>query len=117
MNEEEIFLNQIPKAIPSRYQAKTVSRVLDRLFLEKGYANEQSRDALLQAWTDAVGPGLSGQSRVGQLKRGALQIYASNEIVRTELEYMKTKALASLQASLPEMNIRSLKIHLQRYGS
>jgi hypothetical protein len=117
LNEEEIFLNQIPKALPSRYQAKTVSRVLDRLFLEKGYANEQSREALVQAWVDAVGEALSGQSKVGKISRGALQIYAANEIVRTELEYMKTKVLASIQAALPEMNIRSLKIQLQRYGS
>lgn len=117
MNEEDIILSQIPKAVPSRYQAKTVSRVLDRLFLEKGYANEQSREAMVQAWVEAVGPGLSSQSKVGKLTRGALQIYAANEIVRTELEYMKTKALAAMQAALPEMNIRSFKIHLQRYGS
>ena len=117
MNEEEIYLSQIPKAAPSRYQAKTVSRVLDRLFLEKGYANEQSRDSLVQAWQDAVGQSLGGQSKVGQVKRGALQIYAANEIVRSELEYLKSKALASVQATLPEMKIQSLKIHLQRFGS
>lgn len=117
MNEDEIYLSQIPKALPSRYQAKSVSRVLDRLFLEKGYANEQSRESLAQAWQDAVGPSLSGQSKVGHVKRGTLQIYAANEIVRSELEFMKSKALASIQAMLPEMNIRSLKIHLQRFGS
>ena len=114
MNEDDWYLSQIPKPAPSRIHARSVSQVLDRLFLEKGYANEQSREELLTAWEKAVGPVLCSQSKVGLLKRGMLQIFAANEIIMSELDFQKAKALKSLQQSLPEMKIRGLKFHLQR---
>jgi hypothetical protein len=43
-----------------------------------------------------------------------LQIFAANEIVRSELEFEKSKALKLLQAELPTMRITGVKIHLQR---
>lgn len=113
-DEEKMYLNQIPKPPPSRLYARSISQVLDRLFLEKGYANEQSRDELLTAWEQAVGPVLSSQSKVGMIKRGMLQIFAANEIIMSELDFQKAKALKSLQKSVPEMKIRGLKFHLQR---
>ncbi len=109
--EEKMYLSQIPKAQPSRFQAKSISKVLDRLFLEKGYANQQSREELLAAWEHAVGPMLSSQSKVGQLKRGVLHVFPANEIIRSELNFLKAKALALLQKELPGMKIRGIKVN------
>jgi hypothetical protein len=114
MDDEKVFLSQIPKAQPSRYQAKSISSIIDRLMLEKGYSAQQSRDLIEEQWRLAVGSLLSSQSKVGQIKRGVLQIFAANEIVRSELEFEKSKALRLLQAELPTMRITGVKIHLQR---
>jgi hypothetical protein len=114
MDDEKVFFSQIPKAQPSRYQAKSISSIIDRLMLEKGYSVQQSRDLIEEQWRLAVGSLLSSQSKVGQIKRGVLQIFAANEIVRSELEFEKSKALKLLQAELPTMRITGVKIHLQR---
>jgi hypothetical protein len=113
-DEEEMYLSQIPKALPSRLRPKSISSVLNRLFVERGYAVQQSRDLLEEKWKEAVGELLSAQSKVGQIKRGQLQVYAANDIVRSELEYQKAKALQHMQSQLPDMRITGIRIHLQR---
>jgi predicted nucleic acid-binding Zn ribbon protein len=112
--EEKMYLGQIPKPLPSRLRPKSISTVLNRLFQERGYASQQSRDLLEEHWREAVGDLLSSQSKVGQLKRGQLQVYAANDIVRSELEYQKSKILQHLQTQLPLMGINGVRIHLQR---
>ena len=114
MDEEQMYLSQVPKPLPSRFQAKSVSRILDRLFLEKGYAAEQSRELICEQWELAVGINLSSQSKVGQIRRGVLNVFAANEIVRSELEFQKSKALKCLQTALPAMQIKGVKILVER---
>lgn len=114
MDDEKAFLSQIPKPQPSRLHAKSIASIIDRLMLEKGYSAEQSRDLIEEKWRLAVGSLLSSQSKIGQIKRGVLQIFAANEIVRSELEFEKGKALKLLQSELPTMRITGIKVHLQR---
>ena len=52
---------------------------------------------------------LALQTRVGKVERGALQVFTSSKIVLTELEFMKPQLLKSIQKSLPDFSIRSLK--------
>lgn len=113
-DEEAMYLSQIPKPMPSRVRPKSVSSILDRVMLEKGYAAQQSRQLIEEEWGNAVGETLSSQSKVGQIKRGQLQIFAANDIVRSELEYQKTNAVRHLQQSLPDMKIQGLRIHLAK---
>jgi predicted nucleic acid-binding Zn ribbon protein len=112
--EEKRILSQIPKPSPSYLTPKSVSKVLDRLIAERGYASQQSRQVLEEAWQTAVGEFLSSQSKVGNVRRGQLSVYATNDIVRSELEYQKSKALRSLQESLPEMKLTGIRIQLHK---
>lgn len=110
--EEQIYLSQIPKAQPSRFRAKTISSIMDRLIVEKGYAAQQSAQVLEEQWRIAVGEDLFSQSRVGKVSRGVLQVFASNTIVLSELEYSKSKALRHLKAALPDFKIKGLRFKL-----
>lgn len=112
--QDKIYLSQIPKPRPSRLNAKTVSSLLDKLLLEKGYSAEQSRVLLEDAWSEAVGPALASQSKVGQIKRGVIHIYTTSDIARAELDFLKVKALKHLQAKLPEMRITGIRISPMR---
>lgn len=107
--EEQLWLSQIPKAQSSRLRAKSISSILDRLIVEKGYAAQQSAQILQEQWRIAVGEELFSQSRVGKIQRGILQVFASNTIVLSELEYVKSKALRQLQSALPDFKLRSIR--------
>ena len=107
--EEKLWLSQIPKAQPSRYRLKSISSIVDRLVIEKGYAAQQSLELLQEQWRIAVGEELASQSRVGKIQRGVLQVVASNSIVLSELEYSKSKALRHLKAALPDFRLKDIR--------
>ncbi|MEI7461426.1 MAG: DUF721 domain-containing protein [Pirellula sp.] len=112
--EEKIWLSQIPKAERTRFRPKTISSILDRLIVERGYSNEQSTLLLQEQWKIAVGDEFYSQSRVGKIKRGVLQVLVTNMIVISELEFGKQKALRHLQASLPDFKLKDIRFVLAK---
>lgn len=110
--EEQLWLSQIPKAQSSRLRVKSISSILDRLIVEKGYAAQQSSQILQEQWRIAVGEELFSQSRVGRIQRGILQVFASNAIVLSELEYLKRKSLRQLQSALPDFKLRNIRFKI-----
>ncbi len=60
----------------------------------------------------AVGDELFSQSRVGKINRGILQVFASNTIVLSELEYSKTKALRHLKSALPDFRLKDIRFKI-----
>ncbi len=113
-DEEKMWLSQIPKAISSRVRPKSVSSILDRLLIERGYAAEQSTQLIQDQWRIAVGDALFEQSRIGKIQRGVLQVHALNAIVMAELGYSKSKALKHLQSALPSFKIKDIRFLLNR---
>ncbi len=110
--EEKRLLSQIPKAQPSRFRLKSISSIVDRLIVEKGYAAQQSSELLQEQWRVAVGEELASQSRIGKIQRGILQVYALNTIVLSELEYSKSKALRHLKAALPDFKLKDIRFKI-----
>ena len=111
-SEEQMWLSQIPKPQVSRLRAKTISSVMDRLLVEKGYAAQQSNQILEEQWRIAVGDELFSQSRVGKVQRGVLTVFAVNTIILSEFEYSKSKALRHLKSALPEFKIRDIRFRI-----
>ena len=111
-SEDQMWLSQIPKPQASRLRAKSISSVMDRLLVEKGYAAQQSNQLLVEQWLIAVGENLFSQSRVGKVQRGVLMVFASNTIVLSELEYSKSKALRHLKSALPDFKIRDIRFKI-----
>jgi hypothetical protein len=114
MDEEEYYLSQIPKPLPTRLGATKVSTLIQKVIQQRGYAAVQAADALRDAWRDAVGEVLANQTRVGNVSRGALLVFVPNHVVRTELEFRKTDILRALQARLPDFRIVRLTIRVDR---
>jgi hypothetical protein len=110
--EEKRLLGQIPKAQSSRLRVKSISSIMDRLLVEKGYAAQQSTQILQEQWRIAVGDELFSLSRVGKIQRGVLQVFASNTIVLSELEYSKSKALRHLKSALPDFKLRDIRFKI-----
>ncbi len=113
-HEEKKWLSQIPKAERSRFRPKTISSILDRLIVQRGYSNEQSTLLLQEQWKIAVGDEFFSQTRVGKINRGVLQVLVSNMIVLSELEYGKQKALRHLQVALPDFKLKDIRLVLSK---
>ena len=110
--EDPYWLSHMAKQQPSRLRLKSISSIVDRLIVEKGYAAQQSTELLQEEWRVAVGDALASQSRVGKIQRGTLLIYALNSIVLSELEYSKSNALRHLKLALPDFKLKDIRFRL-----
>jgi len=88
--------------------------VLSELLLKRGYAREQAGAALDEAWQRAAGERFAGQTRVGQIKRGALEVIVASSTVAQELNFQKTAILSALATLLPEERIANLRCRVGR---
>jgi len=72
--EDPYWLSHMAKAQPSRLRIKSISSIVDRLIVEKGYAAQQSMEVLREQWHIAVGDALFSQSRVGKIQRDSASV-------------------------------------------
>ena len=114
MDDEEYYLSQIPKPQPTRLGATKIATLLQRVIQQRGYAAVQSADVLKEAWVSAVGDELSGQTRLGKVSRGALQVFVPNHVVKTELDFRVKQILRILQDRLPDFGIQRLTVRVER---
>ncbi len=110
--QQELYdLAQIHQ-VKSRLHAKSIRSVITRLMSERGYAAEQSAKVSLEQWRVAVGPELARLTRPGNIKRGQILIEVSDSVTLQELHFQRTRILKQLQAGLPELKIKDLRIRI-----
>jgi predicted nucleic acid-binding Zn ribbon protein len=87
---------------------RRMSDLIPQLMARRGYARILSHDVYAAAWDEASGD-LRRQSRAGRLRRGVLEVVASNSLVLQELTFQKRQILATIQRLLPDQRIRDLR--------
>src|SRR5438552_14358955 len=87
-----------------------LGEVLSRLFTARGWGRRQGRLHLENAWADAVGPEHARRSRVGNLRRGILEVEVDNAILLQELaHYHKRRLLQLLRGKLPGNTLTDIR--------
>lgn len=86
-----------------------LANVLAELMARRGYARVQSMEAYEEAWRVAAGPLLAQYTRVGQLRRGTMEVVVANSTLLQELTFQKAALLKKLIQALPNEGIRSLR--------
>jgi len=89
-----------------------MANVLAELMARRGYGRIQSTEAYEDAWRTAAGPLAARYTRVGTLRRGALEVIVANSTVMQELGFQKSAILQQLAVALPQEGIRSLRFRL-----
>jgi predicted nucleic acid-binding Zn ribbon protein len=74
----------------------------------RGYARLLSHDEFQEVWQQASGA-LSVHSRVGQLRRGVMEIIVDSSLVKQELMFEKRRLLQQVMERLPHQKIRDLR--------
>ena len=88
---------------------EAIGNILSELMARRGFARIQSTEALETAWRQAAGPLAAQYTRVGNMRRGTLEIVVANSTLVQELGYQKHDILASLQQLLPDEGIKCLR--------
>jgi len=89
-----------------------IADILTQLMARRGFARVQGAEAYQSAWNEAAGPLAAQYSRVGQLKRGSLEVVVTNSALIQEFNFQKSAILGVLNRLLPDHNIKDLRFRL-----
>jgi predicted nucleic acid-binding Zn ribbon protein len=100
-----------PKPTGPRRPQK-VGDVLAELMARRGYARQQASSNYDAAWRTAAGELLARHTRVGVVRRGALEVTVANSVLLQELTFQKQAILGQLSRLLPEERIDKLRLRV-----
>ena len=98
-----------------RYRArkpKKIADVLAQLITARGYGRIQADADFTTAWQQAAGEVMSQFTRPGRLRRGTLEVTATNSAIVQELTFQKQQILTQLNQHLPDANIRDIRFRI-----
>jgi predicted nucleic acid-binding Zn ribbon protein len=91
---------------------QAIGNVLSELMSRRGYARVQSASAYEAAWREAAGPLTAAYTRVGQVRRGTLDVVVANSTLVQELGFQKRALLKNLADLLPDEGIENLRFRV-----
>jgi Dna[CI] antecedent, DciA len=92
--------------------AKSIRSVMKSLLVKRGITDEQSSLELEEAWRRAAPAAVASETRVGRMYRGSLTIWVKNNSVLQELDFSKSKILATLKTELPHLKLRDVRFRV-----
>ncbi len=83
---------------PNRRGPKPLADILGELFAARGFSRLQARKELEDAWNAAVGDPAWRQTKLGEVKRGVLQVTVAHSALLEELAaFRKSELLAAIR--------------------
>jgi len=90
---------------------KKISNVIAQVVQQKGYAQVNAASERDKIWQAVVGEVATG-TRVGNQRRGTLDIHVANSLLMQELTFRKEELITKLQSALPEAGIQQLRFRV-----
>jgi len=104
--------------IPNRRGPRALSDILGELFTARGYGRLLARQELEDAWNAAVGEPLCRQTRLGEVRRGVLNVTVSHPALLEELAaFQKPELLAALRSGAPATTIHDIRFRVGAPGA
>ncbi|WP_435008633.1 DciA family protein [Tundrisphaera lichenicola] len=92
---------------------KPLSEILGNLFAARGFGRLQAASELELAWASAVGDRDLGQTRVGGVRRGVLNVTVAHPGLLEELStFRKPSLLATLRRDAPGTPIHDIRFRV-----
>jgi hypothetical protein len=100
-------------ASPKHGGPRRVSDVLGELFTTRGYGRLRASKELEEAWNGAVGEPGCRQTRIGEVRRGVLNVTVAHSTLLEELAaFQKPALLAALRRNAPGTVIHDIRFRL-----
>ncbi len=90
----------------------SIAEVVSELIARRGFARVRSAEAFEAAWREAAGELMAGYTRVGEVRRGKLEVIVANSTLVQELSFQKPAILRRLGERLPGERIRDLRFRV-----
>jgi predicted nucleic acid-binding Zn ribbon protein len=98
---------------PSCHGPRPLSDILGELFTVRGYGRLRARQELEDAWNAAVGEPVCRQTRLGEVRRGVLNVTVAHPTLLEELAaFRKPALLAALRASAPATTVHDIRFRI-----
>jgi predicted nucleic acid-binding Zn ribbon protein len=91
---------------------RSIGDIISELLISTGAARVESRAELTSAWQEAAGCSLARMTFAATVRKGVLEVIASNSACIQELTLQQQRVLVALNERLPGWNIRSLKFRI-----
>lgn len=92
--------------------AERMGDLVNRLIAQRGIAAQQASAEWTTAWQTAVGEKLAKHTRLGNLKRGVLDVVVENSIVMQELTFRKRELVDKLRQITETTQVTSLRFRV-----
>ena len=98
---------------PSRRGPRPLSDILGELFTVRGYGRLRARQELEDAWNTAVGEPYCRQTRLGEVRRGVLNVTVAHSTLLEELSaFRKPALLSALRSGAPATTIYDIRFRV-----
>ncbi len=94
-------------------RVRRIGSLVNQLISRRGYAQVSANEQMMRVISLATGEQLQSAFRVGNLKNGVLQIYASDSVTLQELNFQKRTILKRLKSDLPDNKVTDLRFRIQ----
>ena len=92
---------------------RRIGTIVSQLLSRRGYASVGSEEQFGASVASAVGSQLGGSFRVGMVRRGVLQIFATDSVTMQEMTFQKQRILKRLRNDHPQAKITDVRFRLQ----
>jgi len=100
-------------ANPNRRGPRPLSEILGELFTARGYGRLRALSELEEVWNTAVGEPHCHQTRVGEVRRGILNVTVAHPTLLEELAaFRKPALLQALRAGAPGTTIHDIRFRV-----
>jgi predicted nucleic acid-binding Zn ribbon protein len=91
---------------------KPIADIMAQLMARRGYARERSAAAYREAWESAASEAIARFTRVGVVRRGALEVYVAYSTLMQELTFQKPALLEKLRQFLPDEELTNIRFRV-----
>ncbi|MDR1493817.1 MAG: DUF721 domain-containing protein [Planctomycetaceae bacterium] len=94
----------------SKKGPERIGKILTRIMARYGFQQEISQEQLEKIFTETLGQTFTSQICFGSIRRGALEIFVTHPVLKSELSFRQTELLNALNRSLADKKIKRIKI-------
>lgn len=88
-----------------------MAQIIDKAFEEAHMTRTVAEQRLCYLWPEVVGPGINRYTTRRYVSSGTLHVYISSGVLKTELEFMRSRLIDSLNKATGSDVIHSIVIH------